>query len=153
MKEDPKRIEWAINGIKELEFFVDEELELGPSFDFNYTVEVIPDPPENKLHLTILARYMKKESSEIFMRGKVKTTYLIKDLSSLSKKLLDNKDAVDLPDQLWIAFFSIAFTHARAILAKSSAGTKYSHMLLPAINPEKEFKKLFGKFINEQSSI
>lgn len=147
MDQGQKMIEWAINGIKELEFFVDEEIEIGPSFDFNYTVEVTPNPPENKLHLTILVRYTKKDGNVTFMRGKVKTTYLIKNLSSLTKKTADDKEAVDLPDQLWIALFSIAFTHARAILARSSAGTNYSHMLLPAINPENEFKKLFSKIV------
>jgi hypothetical protein len=54
-----------------------------------------------------------------------------------------------LPDNLWISLFSIAFTHARAIIAKSSAGTKYGHMLLPIINPVQEFKNLFGPHLQE----
>lgn len=148
MENQHKTIAWAINEIKELEFFVDEELDIGPSFNFNFNVTLNPKPLENKLQFIIHASYIKKETNEVFMKSKVATSYLIKDLHLFSKKTEGGKDAVNLPNPLWIALFSIAFTHTRAILSRSSSGTKYAHMLLPAINPEKEFKKSFGSFIN-----
>jgi len=66
-------------------------------------------------------------------------------------QMRDGKEAVDLPDPLWVTLFSISFTHARAMLAHSSAGTKYGHMIMPLINPEQEFKKIFKQELERNS--
>ncbi len=150
MNPKPVQIHWAIKEIKELEFFIDEFIDLGPSFDFNYTVEIMPLANEEIVRLGIKVDYAKSDTKELFMRGKVVTSFSIKDLKTLVRKTEDNPDFVDLPEPLWIALFSIAFTHARAILSRSSAGTKYAHMLLPAINPETEFRKLFGNHVKQK---
>lgn len=150
MNPNPVQIQWAIKEIKELEFFIDESIDLGPSFDFNFTVEIRPLENEEIVRLGIIVNYAKTDTKEQFMRGKVVTSFLIKDLKTLVRKIEDRPDLLDLPEQLWVALFSIAFTHARAILSRSSAGTKYAHMLLPAINPEAEFRKLFGNHVKQK---
>ena len=43
-----------------------------------------------------------------------------------------------------ISIFSISFSHTRALMAKSAAGTKYSHLLLPIVNPTDLVKQLFA---------
>ncbi len=152
MANTPKQIEWAIKEIKELEFMVNEFLDLGPSFDFGYTTEIMPIAAEETLRITVTANYSKTETKEVFLKGKVTTVYLIKDLKSTAKATDNDTEAIDLPEPLWVALFSIAFTHTRAILARSSAGTKFGNMLLPAINPEIEFKKLFGHLLPSTTS-
>lgn len=148
---EKKNVEWAIGGIKELEFMVNEFVQLDPTVDTNYTVDLVPVVEKEMILFTITANYLNGISKELVMKGKVMTVYLIKDMKLVTKKNRDNKDIVDLPDKLWISLFSMAFTHARALIAKSSAGTKYAHMLLPIINPEKEFHKLFGPYLQEMN--
>lgn len=142
--EAQKPIEWAIKEIKELEFVVNESVEVGATMDTNYTVDIQSKMEEDALLMSITFSFIKSETKEVIMRSKVMTIYLIKGLGTRIKKINDIEH-IDLPDQLWIAIFSIAFTHTRAVAARSSAGSKYSNLLLPLINPEAEFKKLFGK--------
>ena len=77
------------------------------------------------------------------MKGRTATTFLIRNMLEYSRTINDHEE-IDLPDPVWITMFSVAFSHARALLAKSSSGTRYGHMLMPLINPEQEFYKLFG---------
>lgn len=148
--EDSKPVEWAIKEIKELEFMVNESLDVGTTIDTSYTVDMLPVIAEEKIQMSVTFSYLKNETKEVIMKSKVMTTYLIRDLKSMVKKKDNNIEAVDLPHPLWIALFSIAFTHTRAILARSSAGSKYSHMLIPPINPDAEFKKLFGEQLQKE---
>lgn len=144
------QIQVAIKEIKELEFMMNEEVEIGAAFDFNYHVSLHNDIANEHVIFTITANYMITKTTEVFMRGKSKTTFLIKDMHKHARKSADGSDdGVDLPDQIWVTLFSIAFTHGRALLAKSSAGTKFSHMLMPIINPDQEFKKIFGHELNK----
>ncbi len=128
---------------------VNENIDQLTAMHFNYNVDLNIVVPEELVSLTITATYMDANSKEVFMKGKAMTSYLIKDMKSMSKKAENGSDSVDLPEPLWISLFSIAYTHARALLAKNSAGTKYRHLLLPAINPTTEFKKLFGPHLKE----
>ncbi len=146
---DTPQIFWSIKEIKEIEFFVDEFSKLESTLDYNYNVDLRPASAEDAVRMTITATYMKTGTSDILMKGKIMTVFLIRDLKSMARINENGTEEVDLPEPLWIALFSIAFTHARAILARSSAGTKYSHMILPPINPQTEFKKLFGPFLKK----
>jgi hypothetical protein len=146
MKKEEK-IEWAIKEIKELEFLVNEFIELDPSIDFNFTVDITPVVEQEVILFSITVNYLNATRKDIVMRGKVMTIFQIKEMESITLTTAEGKPLVDLPEQLWIALFSIAFTHTRALLAKSSAGTRYAHMLLPVINPEEQFKKLFGPLL------
>lgn len=144
-----KPIEWTIKEIKELEFFVNEFIEPGTMLDTTYKVTIEPIVNEEKIRLLITFYFMKKETKEVIMKSTVMTVYLIRDLKSFATKI-NNLDNVNLPDPLWYMLFGIAFTHTRAILARSSAGSKYSQLIMPPINPEVEFKKLFG---NQQQVV
>jgi hypothetical protein len=147
--DNPKPIEWSIKGIKELEFFVNESLEAGPMIDTSYTINIDPSLTDDKIQMSIAFSFLKNETKELLMKSSVMTVYLIRDLKSFAKKV-DGVDSVNLPDPVWHILFSIAFTHTRAIMARSSAGSKYSHLIMPPVNPEVEFKKLFGKILEAQ---
>jgi hypothetical protein len=147
---ESKPIQFGIKEIKELEFFVDEAKEIDGAVDFNYNVDISPDLNKELLRIIITASHIKASSKEIFLRGKISTAFSIKDMKTHTKKNQDGSEGFNISEAVWATFFSIAFTHARAILARSSAGTKFSHLLLPVINPQHEFKKLFGKYLETQ---
>src|SRR5690606_415075 len=136
-------IHFGIKEIREVEFLVNEQIEITPSYDFNYKIEIATRIPEEAVTFMITANFLTHGKQELFMKGKTATTFHIKDLKSHSK-IVAEKEMVDLPDALLITMFSISFSHARALLAKSSAGSKYSHMLIPLINPDQEFRRVFG---------
>jgi hypothetical protein len=148
---ESKPIQFGISEIKELEFFVDEAKEIDGSFDFNYNVDIFPDLNTGLVKIVITASYIKTSSKELFLKGKVSTAFSIKDMQTHTRKAEDGKAGLDVPEAVWVTFFSIAFTHARAILARSAAGSKFTNLLMPVINPQQEFKKLFGKLLEPQT--
>lgn len=149
---DNRPIQFGIREIKELEFFVDEGKESNGSFNFNYNVDILPDLQGELLRIVITANYLKPSSKELFLRGKVSTGFYIKDMKSYARTQQTGQEAIDIPEQVWVTLFSIAFTHARAILARSAAGTKFTGLLMPVINPQKEFQKLFGKYLKPEAT-
>jgi len=138
------QINYAVKSVKETEYFVDESVELEAQSDLNYnaTIQTIVDLQE--IHIIIMVSYSNKSTKQVFLKSKVTSVFVIQDLKNYAR-LEGNKEGVDLPDPLWITLFSISFTHARALLYKSAAPTKFSQMILPLINPEVEFKKIFAK--------
>lgn len=149
---DNRPIQFGIREIKELEFFVDEWKDIDGSFDFNYNVDILPDINAGLLRIVITVNYFKTSSRELFLRGKVLTGFYIKDMKSYARAYESGQEGIDIPEQVWVTLFSIAFTHARAILARSSAGTKFTGLLMPVINPQQEFQKLFGKFLKPETT-
>lgn len=134
-------IHFGIREIKELEFFVDEQQRVKGAFDFNYSVDVFVNIKSALVTMVVNASYFRNPDKKLFLKGKVSTSFFIKDM----KAYVRDRDGIDIPEQLWVTFFGIAFTHARAILARSSAGTRFAGMLMPVIDPQREFKRLFGK--------
>ena len=137
------QIEFAIKEIRELEFFVNEEARLRDAFDLNYHVNISVRVAVESIVISVGADFLVKEDMSLFMKGRTATTFLIRNMLEYSRTINDHEE-IDLPDPVWITMFSVAFSHARALLAKSSSGTRYGHMLMPLINPEQEFYKLFG---------
>lgn len=153
MKSEAKQVEWAIRGIKELEFMVNESVELDPKVDFKFTVDITPVVEQDSILFGITVIYVNATKKDELLREKVMTIFSIKDMKSRTQVSSDGKPLVDLPEKLWISMFSISFTHTRALLAKSSAGTRFGQMLLPIINPEEQFRKLFGQLLQNKSEV
>lgn len=143
-------IQFGIREIKELEFFANEELEVSGPFDFNHNITIATDGPGETISFIILINYFLPKTQTSFMRSKTVTVFGIKDFKAHSKFISD-KEVFDLPDQLLVTMFSISFSHARALHAKSSAGTKFSKLLIPLINPDQELRKLFGEKFEKMS--
>lgn len=138
-------VQFSIKEIKELEFFVDESNEIGEKIDFHYSVDILPDANKELLKITITANYIDKSSKNVFLKGKVATSFSLPEIKSYLKKNVNDKEELNLPEQAYILFFGIAFTHARAVLARCGAGTRFADLLMPVINPEREFRRLFGE--------
>jgi hypothetical protein len=148
-----EQVEWAIRGIKELEFMINESVDLDPKVDFKFTVDIAPVIEKESILISITVVYVNTTKKEELLREKVMTIFSIKDMKSRTKFSTDGKPMVDLPEKLWISMFSISFTHTRALLAKSSAGTRFGQMLLPIINPEEQFRKLFGQLLQNKTEV
>jgi hypothetical protein len=151
-KVEPKQIHWSIVEIKETEFFVDESSN-PKQVNFGYQIVLDIKAPESLVCFSIIATYVNAANSEVVLKSKSHTSFGIKNMESFTKKDEHGKDAVDLPDAMWISLFSMAYSHARALLAKSAGPTIFKSFLLPPINPEAEFKKLFGPHIKEAAKL
>jgi len=146
---EKKNYSWAIKYIKDLAFMVDESLVLGSKANMNYKVHLGFNPKTDLVSLQFVVQYKDQESGLDFMTGTVETGYLIKDLKQYEEK--DSKTGevkYDIADPLLIALFSMAYSHTRAVLATKAANTKYNFMLMPPIQPEAEFKKVFKDHLN-----
>ena len=141
-----EQVAYAIKSVKETEYFVDEALEVEEQFDFHYNASINNKVETEEVHLSITVNYRKKGTTIDFLRGRTTSVFLIQNLKDRAS-IKDGKEMIDLPDPLWITLFSISFTHTRAMLARSAAGSKYGHLIMPLINPEVEFKKLFGEHL------
>jgi hypothetical protein len=137
-----EQIGYAIKSVKETEYFVDESMELADQCDFHLNASIHTKAEVEEIHFTILANYRKKGTTDDFLKGRTTTVFVIDNLKE-RVRILDGKESVDLPDPLWITLFSISYTHARAMLSRSSAGTKFGNMILPLVNPEDQFRTIF----------
>lgn len=69
-----------------------------------------------------------------------RTSYHLLGLDKIYNK---DKDAYDLPDDLALQFYSIAYTHARALLAAEISPTVYKDKyFLPVIDPSHLIKRI-----------
>lgn len=138
-----ENLQIGIKKIKDLEFFIDEDIQVNGPFDFNHNVSIVTNAEDETVSFIILVNYFLTQTQTPFMRSKSITVFNVKNLKSVVK-VVDGRELFDIPDQLLVTMFSISFTHSRALHAKSCAGTKYSELLMPLINPDHEFRKLFG---------
>ncbi len=138
------KVTFGIRDIRELEFFVDESKDANRKVDLKFDVGISTDIKSDLIGITITGSYLHAETKDTVLKGKVVTLFSVKDMSSFRGPLKNDQETVNLPDDVWVTLFSIAFTHCRAIFARSAAGTKFSHFILPVINPRVEFEKLFG---------
>ncbi len=151
-KSEPRQIHWSILEIKETEFFVDESAKPG-QVNFGYQVVLDIKVPESLVSFSIIATYVNAATNDVVLKSKSHTSFGIKDMESFTKKDEKGQDAVDLPDALWISLFSMAYSHARALLARSAGPTIFKAFIIPPINPEAEFKKLFGPHMKDAAAL
>jgi preprotein translocase subunit SecB len=151
-KSEPMQIQWSILEIKETEFFVDESAKPG-QVNFSYQVVLDIKVAASSVSFSIIATYVNATTNEVILKSKSHTSYGIKNMESFTIKDEKGQDAVDLPDALWISLFSMAYSHARAMMARSAGSTIFKTLVLPPINPEAEFRKLFGPHMKDAAKL
>ena len=137
-----EQIGYAIKTVKETEYFVDESMEIGEQCDYLLNAGIDTKTALGEIHFTISYNYRRKGTTEDFLKGKTTSVFIIQNMKE-RVRIREGKETVDLPDPLLTTLFSISYTHARAMLARSAGGTKFGHMILPLINPEEQFKTIF----------
>jgi len=144
MVKKDKSLQWAIKYIKELSFMVNESIDPKEEIAMKYQVDVKTDTTDADLiRFRITVHYTERSTHEEFLSSSVETGYVVKGLKDLKEESEDGDLSINLPDKLWVALFSMAYSHTRAILARSAYGSKFQHLILPPINPEQEFKRVF----------
>ncbi|NBW35872.1 MAG: hypothetical protein EBR30_12790 [Cytophagia bacterium] len=143
---EPKQIQWSILEIKETEFYVNETSN-PTQISFGYQVGLDINVSESFVRFSIIASYADANTNEIVLKSRSHTSFGIKDINLYARKDDKGQDEIDFPDAFWTLLFSLAYSHARALQAKSAGSTIFKTFMLPIINPESEFKKLFGRHL------
>lgn len=122
--------------IKNLE---EEKISIRKSFqmNFNYTDGILTI----KVVIDFLCRAENPEPLKLFGTT-VQCDFKLLEFEEILKK--NEKDLVDIPDDLLITLLSISYSTARGILAAQTAGTDYSNFFLPLVNVS-EFKTMLKK--------
>ena len=119
-------------GIQELISPELDKITVGYGMNFGINTE------ENWVQYVIKADFMDSETNSVFLSGTSLTRFNVTNLKGFIK---ENNDML-LPDGFLETLFGIAFTHMRAILAKNIAGSKFSNIIVPIVNPNPLFKDL-----------
>lgn len=123
--------------IKDLDFFIDEGFDIDitslENIDIQWNSNIVFKKEEKRFDFTIGIKFQKKgDQKESFLGGHFLTSFFTENVDDFLNK---SKDKYDIPDQAIITMFSLSVTHARALLAKASMGSRYNDLYLPAINP------------------
>lgn len=139
---DEISIELAILKIQDLGFTIDERATVAAQSKLDYNINVGYNVNEDWIEFTISPIMRNAETLQIFLSGSVLTRFLVKDI----KTFVDG-DRLNIPDTAMTTLFSMAFTHTRAILAKNCAGSRYSTIYLPIINPKEMLDQVMKNLI------
>ncbi|WKK75899.2 hypothetical protein QYS49_31565 [Marivirga salinae] len=104
--------------------------------DFNIGLDI---KDEGKIvGITINSTFhLKKDKTKVVASSKVKTEF---QLTYENEVKLEDDGKLNLPDQHWITMLSLAISHARALMARSTNGTIHHNLILPIVNPSEIFK-------------
>lgn len=134
----------AVKKIKEIEFFVNEEIELAnppiPNISFELTINI--DLNEKSVEMLLTTFFTDTIQGNVFMKIKTSNVFLFLELANFHK--LETSE-FDIPDNVLVTFLSLSISHSRALLAKNALGTKYTDLYIPIVNPSEILKQLFGK--------
>ncbi len=140
---EQKQVNIGITKIKEIEFFVNENMELSglvnPLITFELQTNI--NMADSNIELLLTAKFNIPGDEKDFLRIKTSNVFSI---PSLSEFLDADKQLFNLPENVMITLLSLSVTHTRALLAKNASGTKFADLYLPIINPTVIYKQLFG---------
>lgn len=130
---------FGIERILDSGFFIREQVNVDENkIKLGYGMIFLFDIPNSWVEYVITANFKDTDTDISFLYGSVLTRFIIKDLAGY----LDENKNIVFPNHSLETLFSIAFTHMRAILSKNVAGSKYSNIIVPIINPAQVFNEL-----------
>jgi len=134
----------AVKKIKEVEFFVNEEIELAnppiASISFELTTNINLD--EKSVEILLTTFFTDTIQDTMFMKIKTSNVFLFLELANFYKP--ETKE-FEIPDNVLVSFLSLSISHSRALLSKNALGTKFTDLYIPIVNPSEILKQLFGK--------
>lgn len=120
-------------------FFVEEAYDPNPNdVKTNFGMGFHFDTEAGWVQYNIRANFSTDDTEKPFVTGTVVTKFAVENLKSFT----DSDGSVIWPSNALEVMFSIAFTHMRALLAKNTAGTKFSQYIVPLVNSRELFKQL-----------
>ncbi len=134
----------AVKKIKDIEFFINEELEstnpLIPNISFELTINC--DLKEKSVEMLLSTIFVDPNNGNILMKIKTSNVFLFLELANYYKP---DTNEFNIPDNVMVTFLSLSISHSRALLSKNAMGTKFADLIIPIVNPSEILKKLFSK--------
>lgn len=134
----------AVKKIKEVEFYINEEIELAnppiANIKFELTTNIILE--DKSIEMLLTTYFADQVHGNMFMKIKTSNVFLFLELANFHKP---ENNEFDLPDNVLVTFLSLSISHSRALLAKNALGTKFADLYIPIVNPSEILKQLFGK--------
>jgi hypothetical protein len=84
-----------------------------------------------------------EDTNSILMEGDFQTIFAIKDLKNWVNP--NNKNEINLPDEVNYTMMNISLSHSRALFANLSANGPFQHLILPILSKEWIEKELLLK--------
>jgi len=146
-KSNTDNIGYRISRIHSLKFsFKDIEIDrLNQIFETQNTLAINTstslniDKEKSTIIIDINTQLIDSEKDDVLVEHSGRTVYIVKGLDGVYNK---DEDNFNLPDGLVIQLFSIAYSHARALLATEISPTIYKDKyILPVIDPSVILKK------------
>lgn len=134
----------AVKKIKEVEFFVNEEIEIAnppiANIKFELTTNIILD--DKSIEMLLTTYFVDQDQGNMFMKIKTSNVFLFLELVNFHKS---ENNEFDIPDNVLVTFLSLSISHSRALLAKNALGTKFADLYIPIVNPSEILKQLLKK--------
>ena len=143
-KMDPIQVNIAIKKIKEVEFIVNEEVEIANPNIANISFEVTTNINLNdtSVEMLLTATFSDMAQGLVFMKIKTSNVFLVLELAQFHSP---ENNAFNIPDNVLVTLLSLSISHTRALLAKNALGTKFAELYIPIVNPSEVLKQLFVK--------
>jgi len=127
-----ENLEIAIEKIQELDFHVNEDIELNGDIQFYLQFETRGDAAKGKINIDVRSVFhLKDKPGSQVLTHTARTVFQAKDLS----KFCDSDGKLNLPEQYATTLLGIAITHARALLSQTSARSRFGDLIIPIVNP------------------
>ena len=142
----PEQVNIAISRIKEVEYFINESLEIQPGEQVNINFQVTTNIKLNDktVEMLLTAQFAEIKDGIVFLKIKTSNVFSVSELAELHKS---ENETFDIPDNVMITFLSLSVSHTRALLAKNAQGSKFSDLHIPIVNPTDLFNQLFKSII------
>lgn len=136
-------IQLGITKIKDIEFYVDENITINSNdlVSINFEVHLSLNAELKFIDFILGVRYL-YENEQCFLRIKTSNVFVIPTFDQLEKS---NDNDPLIPESLLVTMLSLSISHTRALLAKNSLGTKFSDYYIPIVNPKDLAADLFKK--------
>ena len=154
MENETQSIGIKVTGIREVQFSINDSYVGNPAdLKINLSAKFDVDAPNDSIRVEVGSRfYSEKQQEASLVDFRCVTDFGVSPLKEFEPKQAEENAVTNLPQGLLTTLLSIAFSHARAMLASKTAGTKYSDTLLPIINPTDIINHMFEQLDTPQNT-
>jgi hypothetical protein len=138
----PEQVNIAISRIKEVEYFINESIELKPDAQVNINFQVTTNIKldDKTVEMLLTAQFTEITGGIVLLKIKTSNEFSVRELADYHKP---ESETYDIPDNVMVTFLSLSVSHTRALLAKNAQGTKFAGLYIPIVNPTDLFNQLF----------
>ena len=138
----PEQVKIAISRIKEVEYFINESIELQPGAQVNINFQVTTNfkLEDKTVEMILTAQFAEVTEGIVLLKIKTSNVFSVLELADFHKP---ESETYDIPDNVMVTFLSLSVSHTRALLAKNAQGTKFAGLYIPIVNPTDLFNQLF----------